>query len=363
MSHALEVLRYGRATRLTNGNALAARLAKSAFDAGIEIRLRHAVVDLVTQSGHVVGVVVDTPERRRTIRARRGVVLACGGFPLDIERRRDLFKHAPTGSEHFSPASPGNTGDGLRLGARAGGALQDDLPEPAAWIPVSLVRYRDGTIGHFPHLIDRYKPGIIAVTRDGKRFVNEAQSYHDVGQAMIRACRGAAETAVWLICDHAALSRYGMGFVKPFPVPHFHHVRSGYLTKASSLRELAERAGINSTALHETVARFNEKAVLGEDPEFGKGTTAYNRFLGDLGTFAGLKTDAQARVLNASGEPVPGLFAVGNDMASIMGGNYPGGGITLGPAMTFGYVVGNYLAQQHAEAILTGKPRVVPQGA
>lgn len=375
MSHAVEVLRYGRAARLTNGNALAARLAKSAFDADIGIRLRHAVVDLVTQNGRVVGVVVDTPERRHMIRARRGVVLACGGFPLDIERRRDLFKHAPTGSEHFSPASPGNTGDGLRLGARAGGALQDDLPEPAAWIPVSLVRYRNGTIGHFPHLIDRYKPGVIAVTRDGKRFVNEAQSYHDVGQAMIRACRGAAETAAWLICDHVALSRYGMGFVKPFPVPRFHHVRSGYLTKASSLRELAELAGINSGALQETVARFNEKAVLGEDPEFGKGTTAYNRFLGDpdhkpnpcvapldtppyyaiklvlgdLGTFAGLKTDAQARVLNASGEPVPGLFAVGNDMASIMGGNYPGGGITLGPAMTFGYIAGNYLAHQHAE--------------
>lgn len=388
MSHAAEVLRYGRAARLTNGNALAARLAKSAFDSDVEIRLRHAVVDIVTEDGKVTGVVADTAEGRRTIRARRGVVLACGGFPLDVERRRKLFKHAPTGSEHFSPASPGNTGDGLRLGARAGGALQEDLPEPAAWIPVSVVHYRNGTIGHFPHLIDRYKPGIIAVTRNGRRFVNEAQSYHDFGQAMIRASRGEAETAAWLICDHAALSRYGMGFVKPFPVPHFHHVRSGYLVKASSLSDLAEQAGINSAALHETIKRFNEKAALGEDPEFGKGTTSYNRFLGDpdhkpnpcvapldtppyyaiklvlgdLGTFAGLKTDAHARVLNEQGEPVPGLFAVGNDMASIMGGTYPGGGITLGPAMTFGYIAGNYLAQQHAEAVI-GTQRGVSQGA
>lgn len=375
ISHTGEVLRHGRAVRLTNGNALAAALAKCALDLGVQIRLRNAAKDLVTDGERVAGVVVNTPEGPRTIGARRGVVLACGGFPLDVERRRQLFPHAPTGAEHFSPASPGNTGDGLRLGVSAGGTTQDDLPEAAAWIPVSLVRYRDGTIGHFPHLIDRYKPGIIAVTRHGKRFVNEAQSYHDFGQAMIRACRGEAETAAWLICDHAALSKYGMGFVKPFPVPQFHHVRSGYLKKGASLRELAEQTGIEATAFEKTVADFNEKAAGGTDPQFGKGTTAYNRFLGDpdhrpnpciapldkppfyaiklvlgdLGTFVGLKTDANARVLRASGDPVPGLFAVGNDMASIMGGNYPGGGITLGPAMTFGYIAGSYLARQPTE--------------
>jgi succinate dehydrogenase/fumarate reductase flavoprotein subunit len=238
-----------------------------------------------------------------------------------------------------------------------------------------VVRYGDGTVGHFPHLIDRYKPGIVAVTRHGKRFVNEAQSYHDFGQAMIRACSGEPEVAVWLICDHAALTKYGMGFVKPFPVPHIHHVRSGYLKKAGSLRELAVIAGIDPGALQNTIQQFNEKAAAGEDPEFGKGTTVYNRFLGDpdhrpnpcvaplirppfygiklvlgdLGTFAGLKTDSNAQVVRANGEPVPGLFAVGNDMASIMGGNYPGGGITLGPAMTFGFIAGNHLARQRAE--------------
>ncbi|EXL03616.1 FAD-dependent oxidoreductase [Aquamicrobium defluvii] len=371
LAHGAEMLRYGRAVRLTNGNALVARLAKSCLESGVKIHVGEAAVALLREGGRVTGVVADTPDGPRRYLARNGVVLACGGFPHDVERKSRLFPHAPNGTEHLSPAPQGNTGDGIRLGHEAGAITVDDIPNAAAWIPVSEVPYRDGTKGRFPHLIDRYKPGIIAVLKNGHRFVNEADSYHDVGQAMIRECTAMGQPVeAWLICDAKALRKYGMGFVKPFPVPHLHHLRSGYLLRGRTLRELARHTGIDADGLADTVARFNHAAAGGEDPDFGRGRSAYNRFLGDadhepnpclaplemgpffairivvgdLGTFAGLKTDEHARVLAEDGQPIPGLNAVGNDMASIMGGNYPGGGITLGPAMTFGYIAGQTLA-------------------
>jgi len=370
IAHSVEMATNGRATRLTNGNALAARLAKSAFDRGIPIMLSTAAKSLIQEGGRIRGAVVETQGMSRKIFARRGVVLGAGGFPLDVERRKQLFPHAKTGNEHWSPAPPGNTGDGLRLGVSAGGATEDAMQNAAAWIPVSRVPYGNGKFGNFPHLIDRYKPGIIAVTRNGRRFVNEANSYHDFGRALIEACHGQEETTAWLIADSKALRTYGLGFVKPFPIPHAGLIRSGYLMKGRTLSELAQKAGIDAAGLETTIADFNGPARDGLDPAFGKGTTAYNRHLGDgehkpnpcvapietgpyyaikvvlgdLGTFAGLRTDEFARVIDAESQPVPGLFAVGNDMASIMGGNYPGGGITLGPAMTFGYIAGGFLA-------------------
>jgi succinate dehydrogenase/fumarate reductase flavoprotein subunit len=373
--HAREMLLHGRAMRLTNGNALAARLASSAFKLDIPIWLASPVRGLIRENHAVRGVDVETADGVISVQARRGVVLAAGGFPHDIERRKKLFPHAPTGSEHLSPAPPGNTGDGIRLAAGAGADLVDDLANAAAWIPVSRVPRRNGETGVFPHLIDRYKPGIIAVTRRGVRFVNEANSYHDFGQALQRACENDPETCAFLLCDHRTLRRYGLGFVKPFPLPILPHLRSGYLLRGQTLGELAQRAGIDAAALRQTVERFNPGARRGEDPEFGKGSTVYNRYLGDaghqpnpcvapveqapfyavkvvlgdIGTFAGIHTDRYARVLDAAGQPVNGLYAVGNDAASIMGGSYPGGGITLGPAMTFGYIAARHLCNAAAD--------------
>lgn len=370
LAHAGEVALNGRATRLTNGNALVARLAKSAFDAGVRMLLAAPLVELVVETGRVQGAIVGGTSARRTIIARRGVVLACGGFPHDATRRAKLFPHDPSGTTHLSPQAPGNTGDGLSLAASAGALLQEDLPNAAAWIPVSKVTHRDGTVGVFPHLIDRYKPGIIAVTRHGLRFTNESNSYHDMGQAMLAACRDEPEVAAWLVADTRAIARYGLGFAKPFPLPLGPHLRSGYLLQGRTTKELAARAGIDGAALAQTIETYNDGARLGRDPAFGRGTTAYNRFLGDprvapnpcvapldqppyyavkivlgdLGTFAGIATDADARVLDRERRPIAGLYAVGNDAASIMGGNYPGGGITLGPAMTFGYIAGRHLA-------------------
>lgn len=369
-AHACEMLMHGRATRLTNGNALAARLAKSAFDLGVELWLDTPVLELQRGSDRIDGVVAQRGDVRVRISARRGVVLAAGGFPQDTERRKQLFPHAPTGIEHRSPAPPGNTGDGLRL-ARAVGAVTDDhLPNAAAWIPVSAVPRKKGAAGVFPHLIDRYKPGIIAVTKQGLRFVNESHSYHDVGIAMQRAAKPGQAAEAFLVCDHRALRRYGMGFVKPFPLPLGPHLRSGYLVRGRTLEQLARHAGIDPDALVATVVAFNQGAARGEDTQFGRGSTAYNRYLGDrehqpnpcvapiiegpfyairitigdLGTFSGIRTDAAARVLDAAGHPIPGLHAAGNDSTSIMGGNYPGAGITLGPALTFGFIAGEQLA-------------------
>jgi succinate dehydrogenase/fumarate reductase flavoprotein subunit len=370
--HAYELIRYQRGMRLTSGNALAARLAKSAFDLNIPIVTETRALQLLRGSdGAVTGAVVEGPEGKQQINVRRGLVLACGGFPQDVARRHALFPHEQRGDTHLSPAPLGNTGDGIRMAEEAGGQFRDDLPNPAAWIPVSKVPLGKGKFGVFPHLIDRQKPGVIAVNRQGKRFCNESDSYHDVAGAIIRTSEGEAETAAWLVCDHRTYRKYGLGFAKAFPMPTRLYTRSGYLLQGQTLAELATVAGIDGPGLAETVRDFNVGAERGEDPEFGKGGNVYNRYLGDpdhqpnpcvapvgkgpyyavkvtpgdLGTFDGIRTDRYGRVLGPQGAPIPGLYAVGNDAASIMGGNYPGGGITLGPIMTFGYIAGRHLAE------------------
>ncbi|MDF1793883.1 MAG: FAD-dependent oxidoreductase [Thalassobaculaceae bacterium] len=374
ISHVYDVATKGRSMRLTNGNALAGSLAKSAFDRGVKIWTSAPAVDLVVSpEGVVTGAVIDRDGHPVTVTARRGVVMASGGFPQDLDRRKRLFPHAPTGAEHHSPAPPGNTGDGLRLAESAGAALDESLPNAAAWVPVSKVPWPDGSVGVFPHFIDRAKPGVIAVAPNGRRFVNEGNSYHDFVQALVKACEGEpGEARGWLIIDHRAVRKYGLGFAKPFPLPIAPYLHSGYLKRGGTPADLAREIGVDPVAFEETVARFNGPAAAGEDPDFNKGSTAYNRFqgdpeikpnpcvhplntppyyavevvVGDLGTFAGIRTDANAQAIGPDGEPIPGLYAVGNDNASIMGGNYPGGGITLGPAMTFGYMVGNLLAER-----------------
>lgn len=368
--HAVDVMRYGRGMTLTNGNALAGRLAKSAFDLNIPLWLSSPVRELIVEDGAVRGAIVERDGTRVRVTAKRGVVLACGGFPHDVERRKAMFPHAPTGTEHFSPGPTGNTGDGLRLAEAAGGRIEDSLPNAAAWVPVSVTTRKDGSKGVMPHFIDRAKPGVIAVTRDGRRFANEGNSYHDFVQEMMKAAKPGEEISAHLVCDHRTLRKYGLGCVPPFPMPLGHHLETGYLKRGETLAELAKNAGIDAKALEETVTAFNETAANGQDPAFGKGSRAYNRYqgdalhgpnpciapikdgpfyaikmvIGDLGTYAGIKTDENARALDGNGQPIAGLYAAGNDMASIMGGNYPGAGITLGPALTFGYIAGKHIA-------------------
>ena len=375
--HFLDVMIHSRGMTLTNGNALAGRLARAAMDRNVPVWLSSPVKKLVTERDGVAGAIVEREGRTVYVRARRGVVLACGGFPHDIERRKQLFPHAPTGREHYSPSPASNTGDGLRLAETVGGWVDGTIPHAAAWVPASITTRKDGTKGVMPHFIDRAKPGVIAVTSKGRRFTNEGNSYHDFVQAMVKACKGEPEVTAWLLCDHKALRSYGLGCVAPAPLPIGRHLRSGYLKRGNTVADLAAQIGIDPKTLETTIAEFNAGARTGADPAFGKGSKAYNRYqgdatlapnpcvapletgpyyaiklvVGDIGTFAGLVTDENTQVLDAAGKPIKGLYAVGNDAASIMGGNYPGAGITLGPALTFGYVAAMQLV--HAAATVS----------
>ncbi|MEO8667829.1 MAG: FAD-dependent oxidoreductase [Bauldia sp.] len=374
--HLTDLLVHGRDMRLTNGAALAARLFRSALDAGVEVRTDAGVRTLIVENGAVRGATVGSTTGDMEIVCRRGVVLATGGVPQDEELRKVLFPHERAGTGHLSPAPLSNTGDGMKLAGSAGGAAVMDLPNAAAWVPVSRVPRRDGGFGLFPHFIDRGKPGLIAVKPNGRRFANEANSYHDFIQGLFAAQEPGDRFNAFLVVDRRFLRNFGLGYVKPFPVPYGAHLRSGYLKSGRTLAELSAKAGIDADALEKTVATYNRACAAGVDTEFGKGSTAYNRFygdaryrpnpclapietppfftveigVGDLGTFDGIRTNRHAQVLGADGTPIAGLYAVGNDAASIAGGNYPGGGITLGPAIVFAYLAARHLAGETTEA-------------
>lgn len=373
--HFLEVMRYGRGMTLTNGNALAARLAKSAADLAIPVWLSSPAVQLLQEGERVTGAVLKRDGQRVNVKARYGVVLASGGFPHDRERLKQTYPHVEAGHGHFSPTPQTNVGDGVRMAEAVGGMFDKTPSNAAAWTPMSLVPRKDGTTGIMPHFIDRAKPGVIAVSLDGKRFTNEANSYHDLVQAMIAASKGKPETACWLIADHAAIRHYGLGFVKPFPMPLGPHLRNGYLKRGKTINDLAKQIGVDPATLDATIRQYNDSAQYGRDPEFGRGSKAYNRYQGDalhtpnpcvaplasgpfyalklvpgdLGSFMGIRTNEHAQVVSSGGDPIPGLYAAGNDASSIMGGEYCGAGITLGPGLTFGYVAGNHIAD-HMQA-------------
>ena len=367
--HLFDLAWHGRAMQLRNGVALVARLAKSADDLGVLLWESAPVRRLSMQGSRVCGAVVETARGEVVIHARKAVMLATGGFANDIERRRTLFARTPTGHEHLALPPQGVEGDGLRLGETAGGEVATELASAAAWCPVSRVPYPDGSVGHFPHIIERAKPGIIGVLANGKRFVNEADGYYDYVKAMVEHAPG-SEVASWLICSHRFQRRYGLGISRPFPLPIKPHLDSGYLKVGNTLEALAGACGIDPQGLRRTVDDFNRHARLGQDPAFGRGGSAYNRKQGDalhqpnpcvapieqgpfyavkveagsFGTFAGLKTNEHAQVLDRQGLPIAGLYAAGSDMASIMGGHYPAGGINLGPAATFGYIAARHMA-------------------
>jgi succinate dehydrogenase/fumarate reductase flavoprotein subunit len=371
LAHARDVLLHGRGTRLVNGNALAARLLKTVLDRKIAIWPSTTAASLDKAENRIVGAIVEKAGGQRVlIKARLGVVLAGGGFPCHDDLRKQHFRHVKAGARHATLAAEGSTGDGLRMAGAVGADVDDSYANAAAWVPVSLINRRGGSIGRFFHLIDRAKPGIIAVTSDGRRFTNESHNYHDFVRAMIEASAGKQDVSAFLICDHRALRRYGLGAVRPAPLPIFSFIRSGYLKTGRTIRDLADAIGADPDALLATVEAVNHDANEGLDRAFGRGSTSYQRLLGDpdfapnpcvgeiakppfyavkiitgdIGTYHGLVTDERTRVLDSDGNPIDGLFAVGNDAASIFGGSYPGAGATLGPAMTFGYICGTYLA-------------------
>ena len=352
--YAADRLRYPRGTRLVMGNALVARLFFSLRARGVPILFEAPLVDLTPD-----GAVVANGQR---IVARKGVVLATGGLGRS-ELRRKLMRMPVT---DYSLTCTTNTGEGVSAALRAGaGTVSARLG--GLWTPVSVTG-RKAADGFFPHLIlDRAKPGVIAVDAAGKRFVNEACSYHDFVEAMFQA----RAIPAYLVCDATFVRRYGLGMIHPLTRDVRPFARSGYISCGDTLEELARASGIDPMGLEKSVERHNGFVASGVDQDFGKGKAVLDRFNGDpryanpcigpiaeppfcalkvwpgdLGTSDGLATNENAQVLDQSGRPIRGLYACGNDMASIFRGTYPGPGITLGPALVFGYLAAMHLKHQ-----------------
>lgn len=352
-------LRYRRGTRLVLGNALIGRLVYSLRKARATIETGTALVELVKEDGQVMGAIVECQGRSETVRARRGVVLATGGCAASPRWRSEVL---PDIEIPHSLAFEGNNGDGLDAAIKAGGVVDKDHANPFFWMPASVMNW-PRRVATYPHIRDRPKPGLVAVNSAGRRFVNEAASYHDFVMGMFRSHREVPSIPAHLICDRSFVRDYGLGVIHPVWqwIPYF--LSRGYLISADSLPALAAKIRVDASALVAAVEEHNRFAKDGVDQAFGRGSSEQNRFNGDrtnkpnpnmrpiakppyfalavypapIGSSIGLKTDVDGRVLNAAGGPIDGLYACGNDMSSIMRGFYPGPGITLGPAVVFAY--------------------------
>lgn len=354
-------LRYARGTRIMMGNALVGRLYDSLRRRKVSILFGASIVDLAGDRNGVTGARVNLDGQNILVKTRKGVVLATGGYAHN-KKFRDAFMPQPVPA--LSMSAEGNDGDGVVLGEKFGAQLSPAQGSSGLWTPVSRVPRADGSTGLYPHLVlDRAKPGLIAVNAAGRRFVNEACSYHDFVLAMFETHASAPQIPAYLICDAVFIRRYGLGAVYPGGGNLRRLEARGYLVRADTLEALAGYVGVDAVQLRLTVARHNGFAKTGVDVDFGKGEIELNRFNGDaahkpnpcIGRIAtppfyalavypadiavstGLATDADARVLATDGKVIPGLYACGNDMASVMGGSYPGPGTTLGPAIVFAY--------------------------
>jgi succinate dehydrogenase/fumarate reductase flavoprotein subunit len=354
-------LRFKRGTRLIMGNALVARLLYDLRRMDIDIRYRSSLKDLIKSDGEIIGAILATPTGERTICARKGVVLATGGIGWSDELRERLL---PGSARRYSLSPDSNTGDGISAGERAFGEIDDDLASAALWMPSSVMTQPDGHLSVFPHImLDRAKPGLLAVDGSGRRFVNEANSYHDFVQGMLRSNRSPASVPAYLVCDRSFVFDYGIGLVHPGTRNLRGFIERGYLVEGTTIEHLAEKIGAPSDVLSESIERYNKYAAAGIDEEFGRGSSPLNRFNGDpaskpnpclrkigpgpyyavavwpsdLASSAGLRTDSRGRVLRSDGKAIKRLYAVGTDAASVFKGTYPGPGTMIGPAMVFAW--------------------------
>jgi glycine/D-amino acid oxidase-like deaminating enzyme len=387
--HIGDLARHGRTTQLGGGNALMAGLLKAAIDHGVPIHTETRLRELQRDGQQMTVAELESQGRRRRVFARRGIVLACGGFGHDDERCAQAFEHAAPQRESWSLAPPGCDGDGVRLALQLGAVFESDLSNAAFWAPASRLPGANGSLSTHSH--DRFRPGFIAVTETGQRFANEADSNHHFCEALLHTTASSRAAAGWLVCDRRALLRTGLGDVihgAPFPVRR--HIRSGYLIERDRLDALAQAMGMDPAVFCETVDHFNESARRGEDPAFGKGKTRFNRAMGSpahpanpclgplehrpyyavrfgvahMATLAGLRTDLHGRVLDGAGQPIPGLYATGNDRVNLFRGRCPGGGITLAPGMTWSYLLALELAGVRSAALTAQRRRAAePQAA
>lgn len=369
-----------RDRRFTTGGALMGHLYKQVFDRGIEVRLETRLDEILVEQGEVSGVRVSHFGRGYDIQARHGVVLCAGGFEWNQELR-ERYLPVPGLTRHSSTPEDANRGEALLAGLRIGAATEHT--EGGWWIPTMHMPMP--RVSNFEEIhqaaFDVGRPHSVCVNRNGQRFVDEACSYDEFGVAMVAdQLKTGANTPCWLVFDATFRSRYTAGGFMPtalmpdwmIPADYWDH----YIFRAGSLYELAAKIRLPYDALKQTVAKMNQYARSGVDPDFGRGGNAYDRMfgdptvtpnpclgpietgpfyavainLGDLGTKGGLKADAAARVLDEDGRPIPRLYAAGNNSGSPFGHLYPGAGGTIGPAMTFGFVAANDIAARARQA-------------
>jgi 3-oxosteroid 1-dehydrogenase len=346
------------------GNAIAIGLRQGLVDAGVPVAYDTELRELLVEDGRVAGVVVEHAGRTRTIRARRGVILGSGGFEADLELRE---KYLPSPTDAcWTTGSSANTGAGHLAGIAVGAAT--DLMDDAWWGPTIPL-----PSGPWFCLAERNLPGSIIVNQAGRRFMNEALPYVEaVHEIYAGEATGVPHVPAWMVVDQRYRNRYlfaGLSPRQPFPGRWYRH---GVVRRAATLEALAAEIGVPPAALRETVDRFNGFARSGVDADFHRGESAYDRYYsdptvtpnpslhtidrapfyavrivpGDLGTKGGLVTDERARVLRPDGSPIPGLYAAGNCSAAVMGRTYAGPGATIGPALTFGYLAAESIAQE-----------------
>ncbi len=363
-------MRTKRDRRLALGNALIGRLRLSLMDRGVPLWLNTAARELITEEGRVVGIVAEKEGRTIRIRADKGVVLASGGFEASDELRKKYLP-SPTKAE-WTCGSTSNTGDAIGMGLAVGATL--DLMDDAWWGPVTVVPGEDRAR---MLVIEKSMPGCIMVDKKGARFVNEAAPYVDVVKGTYEHNSSETQSVpAYMIIDSTYRSKYPFGpLLQASQQPDRRLPKSyteGYLRKSDTLEGLAEQLGIDAAGLRATIDKMREYARTGKDTDFNRGDSLFDRyygdagvtpnaclapmdkppyygieaFPGDLGTKGGLKTNASAQVVTEAGEPIAGLYAVGNCSASIMGPSYAGAGATIGPAMTFAYI-----AARHAIAV------------
>ena len=359
--HARDRLAHGRGTRLVMGNALVGRLLYSLIRRDVDILNRASLARIVrVADGRVTNAVLASDGVSREIGIDGGLVLAGGGFSRHTVRRPVALGT----DEAWSSVASGANGDAQDKAIEIGARISDRDLSPAFWAPASIRRRRDGSQAVFPHFVlDRGKPGTLVVDSNGRRFLNEAISYHQFALEML--AQGKSAIPAFLIADAAAVRKYGLGMVRPGGWGTKAAVADGYLIVGDTIEQLAQRLNIDPDKLHETVDRMNGFAQTGRDLDFDRGSTVYQNHNGDvsagganpnlgpiatapfyalrlypsdIGTSAGLVTDDVARVLDSGNRPIAGLYACGNDMQSVMGGTYPGPGITLGPAIAFAYL-------------------------
>lgn len=363
-------LGYKRGTRLVLGNALAARLFYSLRKADCEIKVNATLKQLLSDSDGVTGAIVSVDTIDKRIRARKAVVLAAGGFPQSPEWRKRLM---PEGfAAQPTIAIEENTGDSLTAATALGAAVNTEHDAPAFLVPQSIMRNPDGAIDRWLHSWDRAKPGQICVNAEGKRFANEAQSYHKFCQEMQRV----QAIPAFLICDAKHLKKWGYGLIRPGARNLKSYIKSGYLKAGDTLKKLAKEIKVDPSNLEETVGQFNKACETGVDTEFHRGESPLDKingdatnkpnpcmgplkaapfyaieiWPGDIGTSIGLKTNIDAQVLDQDDRPISGLYACGNDMSSVMRGHYPGPGITLGPGVVFAYRAARHATKTNVSA-------------